>query len=523
MTHLIAISLGPVQEFIAAARRTNDLYAGSELLARIAAEAARTAEGLGAKLIFPADAEAGAANKILAELDGDPKPAAEQIRRAAEGVLKDEWRQVVERYGRHLAVERGDKQVAGFLEFFAAWHPWDGSDATYPAARLAVERLLAGRKALREFVQPEKNNVPKSPLDPSRDSVVAADRPDQVLGNHPFRLKPNEHLDAVSLVKRRLAAERGGQTPSTVDIAARTYLATRPEITERLRNLGVPEGAVFPGRRAELVEEGELDQSDAGQIAALVKGDPTPYFAILVADGDRMGAKIGELKSADEHRRFSRQLAEFAATVGDLIRGHQGYLVYAGGDDVLAFLPVHTALDAAARLAQSFHEQTGLDMTVGLAVVHYREPLYLSLAEARRVEKDAKRAGRNRLRVEWIARGGQNRSADWVWSRGFDLAEWNDWREALAKGLSRGFAYELADLARNLAPADLPPALVRAEAERVLKRKERDGARVDPTQLAVWQNFFTQDRTAADLALLAELLVLLHTFANRTDTQEARS
>ncbi|MFQ3588232.1 MAG: type III-B CRISPR-associated protein Cas10/Cmr2 [Fimbriimonadaceae bacterium] len=523
MTQLIAISVGPVQDFIAAARRTNDLYAGSELLSRIATEAARTAESLGAKLIFPADPDADAANKILAEFSGDPKPALEKIRRDAEGVLRDEWRQVAERYGKHLAVERGDKQVAGFLEFFAAWYPWDGTDATYPAARLAVERLLAGRKALREFVQPEKNNVPKSPLDPSRDSVVAAERPDEVLGDHPFRLKPNEQLDAVSLVKRGLAAKRGGQTPSTVDIAARTYLADRPAIAEQLRNLGVPEGAVFPGRRAELVEEGVLTETDADQIAELVRAEPNPYFAILVADGDRMGAKIGELKSADEHRRFSRQLADFAASVGALVRELQGFLVYAGGDDVLAFLPVHTALDAAARLAESFHKQTGLNMTVGLAVVHYREPLYLTLAEGRRVEKEAKRAGRNRLRVEWIARGGQNRTADWEWSRGFDLAEWNDWREAVANGLSRGFAYELAALARNLAPADLPPALVRAEAERVLKRKERDGARLDPSKLAVWQDFFTQDRTAADLGRLAELLVLLHTFAHRTETQEDRS
>ena len=37
MEHLLAIALGPVQEFIATARRTRDLYAGSRLLAEAAA------------------------------------------------------------------------------------------------------------------------------------------------------------------------------------------------------------------------------------------------------------------------------------------------------------------------------------------------------------------------------------------------------------------------------------------------------------------------------------------------------
>ena len=41
MEHLLAIALGPVQEFIATARRTRDLYAGSRLLSEAAARAAK--------------------------------------------------------------------------------------------------------------------------------------------------------------------------------------------------------------------------------------------------------------------------------------------------------------------------------------------------------------------------------------------------------------------------------------------------------------------------------------------------
>lgn len=62
MEHLLAIALGPVQEFIATARRTRDLYAGSRLLSEAAARAAKVlAREVGAKnLIFPApEDEAG--------------------------------------------------------------------------------------------------------------------------------------------------------------------------------------------------------------------------------------------------------------------------------------------------------------------------------------------------------------------------------------------------------------------------------------------------------------------------------
>src|ERR1019366_10068292 len=49
--HLLVFSIGPVQEFIAAARRTRDLWVGSEMLS----EVSRAAAGVigDGRLIFP--------------------------------------------------------------------------------------------------------------------------------------------------------------------------------------------------------------------------------------------------------------------------------------------------------------------------------------------------------------------------------------------------------------------------------------------------------------------------------------
>jgi hypothetical protein len=54
-SHLLLVTIGPVQEFIAQARRTRDLWFGSHVLSEISRAAARElATGQGANLIFPA-------------------------------------------------------------------------------------------------------------------------------------------------------------------------------------------------------------------------------------------------------------------------------------------------------------------------------------------------------------------------------------------------------------------------------------------------------------------------------------
>ena len=84
--HLLAISVGPVQEFIAAARRTHDLWFGSQLLSEISRSVAIAVSKHG-ELIFPASAEAPkVANVILVELaaSSDPAAVAATARKAAQ-------------------------------------------------------------------------------------------------------------------------------------------------------------------------------------------------------------------------------------------------------------------------------------------------------------------------------------------------------------------------------------------------------------------------------------------------------
>ena len=480
VSHLLAISIGPVQEFIAAGRRTGDLYAGSALIGEIVQAAARSlAQQPGVELIFPASAGAGAANKILAEVrDGDPHDAAERARAAAIRTLREAWSDALNKLPtEHIDVALAEQQINSFLEFYAAWCPQSGD---YPEDRRNVERLLAGRKALRDFKQPQKNvGTFKSPLDPARDTVLRPGengRTPEACARAPLWLNPSEWLDAVSLLKR--VRGQNQRPPSTADLTAATWLEEHSEVREVLGD--APPRAIFRSLHQELMAEGILtDVAASGIDKALGGREPDPYFAILQADGDGIGKKLSGIHSKPEHQEFSRTLGAFAAEARQNIREHGGHLVYSGGDDVLAFLPVHTAIRCAVSLEKAFRA-TGCTLSVGLAVVHYHEPLYISLDYARAAERKAKDESGSRLALAVHTRGGEGRRRICEWGAG--LERWRQWIEAFRParevgntnlgGLSQGFPYEVARLAREVGNTNLPAEALRAEVARIFSRKQ---------------------------------------------------
>ena len=51
--YVLTLSIGPVQEFIASARRSRDLWSGSWLLSEMAKAAAKSLFEAGAQMVFP--------------------------------------------------------------------------------------------------------------------------------------------------------------------------------------------------------------------------------------------------------------------------------------------------------------------------------------------------------------------------------------------------------------------------------------------------------------------------------------
>jgi CRISPR-associated protein Cmr2 len=200
---------------------------------------------------------------------------------------------------------------------------------------------------------------------------------------------------------------------------------------------------LLPNRWRSVFEEQDLDADPEEwgrrHVGAILRvlDEPYPYVACLVADGDRMGGAIESLTSADEHRAFSRSLAGFAGEARRTVEQvHRGSLVYTGGDDVLAFLPLPEALGCADALRRRFEAVMAAasaalpagdrpTLSVGVGVGHIMESMGDLLALGREAEALAKGAAfradnrdRNALAVVVDKRSGAKRS----WR-----VRWDEW------------------------------------------------------------------------------------------------
>jgi CRISPR-associated protein Cmr2 len=545
-SYLLALTVGPVQDFIAAARRTRDLWFGSFLLSEISKAAARAVRDQGGKLIFPApasdaDLEPGSplnvANVIVAELDGsDPAAVARAAKEAAKARWSDFANQVFDQNRNVIRDEIWNDQVGDVIEFYAAWH---SRSENYKNDRAALMRLLAARKRCRDFLPANgRAGIPKSSLDGLRESVLRPP-PWPARSRRRLRLQEGEQLDVIGLVKRTWQPQSGNPSyPSVARIAADPWIrllqskqidfsrliaacrALGPDVVHEFDTAGPrghPQYKAFPfegtvlfrSRHRDLREEAEIEAEnsafahmvsvlDAISQAAKEKGLPgesNPYLGVLVADGDRIGAALSNLSSPDEHRKFSQALADFAAQARQIVHKHYGVLVYSGGDDVLAFVPVDRCLVCARKLHDEFGKALGqwstkespLTLSVGLAIAHFMEPLEDLLGYGRGAEKHAKRprpgdvgqTERNGLAVHVHKRGGGPVTVRMNWNPKSDPSDHLQQLVAwiAAQSVPGRVAYDLYTLAKvyDSWPPESAGHAIKSDALRVLKKKQPRG------------------------------------------------
>ncbi|GAB2953980.1 type III-B CRISPR-associated protein Cas10/Cmr2 [Nonomuraea fastidiosa] len=145
----------------------------------------------------------------------------------------------------------------------------------------------------------------------------------------------------------------------------------------------------------------------------------SPYLAVLAQDADEMGKTLGDRDRAigsfrDWHQKVSAALGEAGKQQRTAIEDCRGSVVYAGGDDLLALVPMATALKAAQRSAEVFGTTlqgvvTGQTPTVSTALVffHVSFPLQSAVAAAHQLLEEAKDRARPGLAVAVQRRSGE--------------------------------------------------------------------------------------------------------------------
>src|SRR6267154_2691483 len=159
MSYLFQVNVGPVQGFIASARRTRDLQFGSWLLSELAKAAALQiveTEGLNS-LIFPAPdqqeqlnfkSSLNVANKIVAHIQTSPQILGVRTH----GAILDQLEKIRKQaYERIILPEQNWndalKQIKDLVEFQWVALPFDEGD--YVGVRNQLEALMAARKNTR--------------------------------------------------------------------------------------------------------------------------------------------------------------------------------------------------------------------------------------------------------------------------------------------------------------------------------------------------------------------------------------
>lgn len=404
---LLEITFGPVQGFIASARRSRDLWAGSRLLSEVARGAALALREGDARLIYPADAAVDAvtdtgnlSNTLLAIVDAADEHALRQLVKDVQQAGRDALGAIanheIESWRRALAPHplREDlwmTQVQRAIDSYAAWARLD-DPSDYDNAHRALKQALIERKNTRDFAPHAAAEdgfdlgIPKSSLDGVNESVLPKHRgrAQRCMG-----LGEGEQLDALGCIKRsfgrqetftalpRLAADPWLEwlqrsDAATADALRNAYapLVGHGFATHSRGNKGCYDtlpfdaGLLFGGALEQAIVEARHDRDDAAVKALRQLGDvlreipsrPNPYVALLVADGDRMGKFLEHARTHEQHTAVSKAIASFSNAVPVIARDHRGHAIYHGGEDLMVAYPLKSAVAGARALSTAFAE-----------------------------------------------------------------------------------------------------------------------------------------------------------------------
>ncbi|MBF0226758.1 MAG: type III-B CRISPR-associated protein Cas10/Cmr2 [Desulfobacterales bacterium] len=114
---------------------------------------------------------------------------------------------------------------------------------------------------------------------------------------------------------------------------------------------------------------------------------PSKYYAVLTVDGDSIGKTLANIDNKDNHKNFSKVLAEFSNDTAFKIlqENHLGYVIYFGGDEGVAFLTLQDLFPAMSSIYEAWKNKVItplkkiLDnpptLSVGVTIAHHQEGL----------------------------------------------------------------------------------------------------------------------------------------------------
>lgn len=397
--YLTVFSVGPVQSFIASARKTEDLWSGSFILSHLVREAIKQLYKYGDKfsLLFPMITEnevnnpnksnlhiASLPNRFTALLTGNSTEVTKMLKNTEAAVRHafiHMYSQSIQLLfsdlptkQKELLIETGKKQIESLIEIYWVIEPFE-EEMEFNEIRERTESRLAAIKNDKQFIQIEQHGLTCS---------VCQER--EALSAYPIT-----ESDSYGSMKKKLA--------DTWNKRSQPFLQNKDNDEHaRIKDNEFLCGVCTTKRLArDYFKRYYSFPTGFESFKSTIKiSEPDHYYAILMIDGDNMG-KWFSGAHIENYRDVSSRLATFSKeTVPDIVgKSSKGMLIYAGGDDLLAFLPLNEVLDIAEKLRYSFSDdQKGLNHNAtssgGLIISHEKASLKTLLNEARKLESKAK-------------------------------------------------------------------------------------------------------------------------------------
>jgi len=310
-TYLL-FSIGPVQEFLAAARKTLDLFSGSMLLSHLIGKAIGVVLDNKGEMIFPSIKDkseltlqnaAALPNRFFCKVLSDK---AEDVAGKAVNAIKDELakiansKQVKGSFGINRDNTWDDfwtKQIANFLEVY--WVLLEEDDSrSYSEKYQTIEHFLGKRKLLRDFNQLEQPGV-KCSLILNFSAVHPSNKEpkkfwEEQAKKHKKYFKSGERLSAVAITKRKflnyfkenIDKNIDDSFPSTSTIAASGFY--RSLIKQAITDHDLRKSIGDYANKVQMMQEVLSGQEEIRNLPSLIKlsrgGDD--FKKLIRTDGD---------------------------------------------------------------------------------------------------------------------------------------------------------------------------------------------------------------------------------------------
>jgi CRISPR-associated protein Cmr2 len=379
--YLFTLTITPVQSFITQARKTKDLFAGSEILSNIIRNTInRATKEYKAEIIFPQTEVVPqievVSNKFMAEFQNISE---ENIRDIGKKLEKFIHKEVIQLIFEHTKCY--DSSLDNFFQVF-----WVAVELTddYQQSYKRLEQSLGAIKNLRVFEQKtQPKGISKCILCGER-NIAKADKDDNL---------------CLVCYAKRCYLENEKSYPSLAKIALLDWLNNldskkKKNFINIFNKNEFDEELFFKDNLTEkYFKKVNIDikklQKAKDTLNEIDTKEQKKYYALIQFDIDSLGETLSDLDKEGQ-KKLSEELANFAEKVRDeiLISEKKGQTIYAGGDDFLGFVNLSYLFEVIIDVQKAFgktvkKEFSNLTYSTSIVIAHYKAPLHKVLDYSR--------------------------------------------------------------------------------------------------------------------------------------------